>query len=433
MEDIAGRRFPPASDTLSRAIGPIVPRRLHLHIVPVPRRRSVSQAIALCRCSDPAQMNQATAPSSAQFHEHGTYQALVSELSQLSPQQLREAAYQRTSELLDSRFLFWLRDQERRQGLGPADQQLLSRLGQELTMMREWTEEQSNRKLLPTLASSLAYSNLRRWQEETGSGAPEVVPGVDLEQLYRLGEQEERKLRDSLGTGGGNTRPGRGITHSGIEEFTKHNKAYADLAAGVMARVRQRLMGYDDEGPPAAAAVLRALLRQMGSPEERANFLPDAFIPPGLQVLPDAAATDASSGGFTKPSFVVTTPEALMTAARDRLAALAQDEDSEGGVRSTATTGGAEALESFPIAVKVAAEDAASQGTASAIAAAGSGASSLRQQGASQGQARHAVLPSGEHEVTALGELLELIEEYDRQVYSRKTPLERMGHSAGPW
>ncbi|GIL54978.1 hypothetical protein Vafri_10655 [Volvox africanus] len=421
MEDIAGRRFPPASAPTPRAMGPILPRRLHLHFVPVLRHRPIPQAIVLCRCGNP--MSQATPPPSAPFPKQETFQALVSELSTLSPLQLRDAAYQRASELLDSRFLFWLRDQERRPELGAADRELLSRLGQELTMMREWTEEQSNRKLLPNLASSLAYSNLRRWQEETGSGAPEVVPGVDLEQLYRLGEQEERKLRNSLETGGGGTGPRQGATRSGIEEFTKHNKAYADLAAGAMARARQRLLGYDDEGPSAAAAALRALLQEMASPEERANFLPDAFTPPGLQVLPDTAARGTSSGGVPKLSFVVTTPEALMTAARERLAALAQDEGGEGVLHSTATNGRAEA----------AAEEAAIQDTASKSVAAGSRASSLRQQGSSQGKVRHAVLPSGEDEVTALEELLELIDEYDRQVYSRKTPLERMGHSSGPW
>ncbi|GLI67318.1 hypothetical protein VaNZ11_011505 [Volvox africanus] len=423
MEEITGRRFPPASAPTTRAIGPILQQRLHLHIVPVLRHRPVPRAIVLCRCSDSAEMSQANPPPSAPFPKQGTFQALVSELSPLSPLQLQDVAYQRASELLDSRFLFWLRDQERRPELGAADRELISRLGQELTMMREWTEEQSNRKLLPSLASSLAYSNLRRWQEETGSGAPEVVPGVDLEQLYRLGEQEERKLRDSLEAGSSGTKPKRGAARTGIEEFTKHNKAYADLAAGAMARVRQRLMGYDDEGPSAAAAVLRVLLQEMASPEERANFLPDAFTPPGLQVLPDTAGTGASSGGVHKLSFAVTTPEALMTAAMERLAALAEDEGGKGVLHSTATNDRAEA----------AAEEATSQGAASKAVAAGSGTSSLCQQGSSRGQVRHAVLPSGEDEVTALKELLELIEEYDRQVYSRKTPLERMGHSAGPW
>ncbi len=51
-----------------------------------------------------------------------------------------------------------------------------------------------------------------------------------------------------------------------------------------MARVRSRLMGFDDNGPRAAAEVLQALTRGMGSTEERATFLPDAFTPPGLQV-----------------------------------------------------------------------------------------------------------------------------------------------------
>lgn len=79
----------------------------------------------------------------------------MSELAPLSAQQLRQAAAARTDELLDSRFLFWLRDQERREGLpgmpgAPGQgQQLASaelreaaaRLGQELTLMREWVGE----------------------------------------------------------------------------------------------------------------------------------------------------------------------------------------------------------------------------------------------------------------------------------------------------
>lgn len=81
---------------------------------------------------------------------------------------------------------------------------------------------------------------------------------------------------------------------SGTHNPPQHNKAYADLAAGAMARVRSRLMGYQDdgegsggeggEGSSAAQAVLRALLHGMYSTEERATFLPDAFTPPGLQV-----------------------------------------------------------------------------------------------------------------------------------------------------
>ncbi|GLC41650.1 hypothetical protein PLESTB_000692900 [Pleodorina starrii] len=355
---------------------------------------------------DTASPSASSAPAPAGAEE-AAYQALVSELGPLSPQQLRQAAQERSWQLLDSRFLFWLREQERRPGLGSDQREVLSRLGQELTMMREWREEQANRTLLPSLASSLAYSNLQRWREETGAEAPEVVPGVDLEQLYRLGEQvghvglmtrgsleEERKLRASWGGGGGGgggggTGPRRVSPRSGIEEFTKHNKAYADLAASAMARVRQRLMGFDDDGPSAAAAVLHALLRQMGSAEERANYLPEAFTPPGLQIQPEPSVPGSGGGG--KPYFVVTTPAALTAAARERLAALMAPEGGEGG--------------------------------GAAAAAAAAAAEPVRRES----------LPSGEDEAAALTELLELVEEYDRAVYSRKTPLERMGHNPGPW
>ncbi len=50
-------------------------------------------------------------------------------------------------------------------------------------------DERQSRTLLPPLAASLAYSNLQRWREETGGQTPQLVAGVDLEQLYKLGEQ----------------------------------------------------------------------------------------------------------------------------------------------------------------------------------------------------------------------------------------------------
>ncbi|GFR50360.1 hypothetical protein Agub_g12571, partial [Astrephomene gubernaculifera] len=88
--------------------------------------------------------------SSSSASDDAAYQALVLELSALSPQQIREAANSRPEQLLDSRFLFWLRDQERRAALGGAAlgpvgrlpaaerREVLERLGRELTMMREW-------------------------------------------------------------------------------------------------------------------------------------------------------------------------------------------------------------------------------------------------------------------------------------------------------
>ncbi|EFJ41243.1 hypothetical protein VOLCADRAFT_107764 [Volvox carteri f. nagariensis] len=406
--NVATRRSGPARLFETRARRAILAEWYRLSLAVGPGHRPSCQTRTVCPCSGPAepapQLPSAVAP------DHAPYQALLSELAPLSPQQLRVEAHRRPSQLLDVGFLFWLRDQERRPGLRAIDRELLSRLGQELTMMREWTEEQSNRTLLPSLASSLAYGNLRQWREETGAEAPEVVPGVPLEQLYRLGEEEERKLRESLrGGGGGGTGPRRVSARSGIEEFTKYNKAYADLAAGAVARVRQRLMGFDDDGPSAASAVLRALLRQMGSPEERANSLPEAFSPPGLQVLPDdATATGAIGQGGGKPSFFMTTPAALMAAARTRLGELTGAD--EGGIA----------------ALSLGTPDAAV-----ALVEAGSAASGRTLPEGGRGWP--GLLPSGEDEVTVLEELLQLIDQYDKQVYSRKTPLERMGHTPGPW
>lgn len=376
------------------------------------------------------------------------YRALVAELAPLSTPELRAAAAARPTELLDSGFLFWLRDREGggKGALGPAAQagqpgaaglgsrtmpaaerEALARLGQELTMMREWEDERQSRTLLPPLAASLAYSNLQRWREETGGETPQLVAGVDLEQLYKLGEQEERKLRESLesGGGGGGLRPRKEQQRSSIEEFTKHNKAYADLAAGAMARVRSRLMGFDDNGPRAAAEVLQALTRGMGSTEERATFLPDAFTPPGLQVSPQPRAAGAGGG---KPSFVVTTPQALLEAIRARREELqaqaAQRQQQQQGAAP------AEQTQREP-QQQQGAEPAAPKETlpwrkkAPAAGAAAAEAQGMQKQGPER-------LPSGEDEEAVLCELAELVEEYDRVVFSRKTPLERMGHSSWP-
>ncbi|KAG2434918.1 hypothetical protein HYH02_012116 [Chlamydomonas schloesseri] len=399
-------------------------------------------------------------------------QALVAELAPLSAEQLRQAAAARPDELLDSGFLFWLRDQERRAGLpgmaaalgqgqggSPPSAELreaAARLGQELTLMREWVEEQANRKLLPSLASSLAYANLKQWRQETGKQAPRVAKGVDLDQLYRLGEEEEKKLRESLGAGGFGSGPRKGpATRSAIEEFTKHNKAYADLAAGAMARVRSRFMGFQDDGSDggsgvggsdgegvsgAAQAVLRALLHGMGSTEERATFLPDAFTPPGLQIPPEA------EGG--KPSFVVTSPEALTAAIRARQAALSAQ---PAAAAATPAAEGAGSGASGATGGPAAGDDAAAikarwrpgQGRTAPAAAAGADAASPQGAQAPQAQPQPLLgalrsnelqkLPCGQAEADVLRELAELVEEYDRAVFSRKTPLERMGHSSAPW
>ncbi|KAG2434812.1 hypothetical protein HXX76_007697 [Chlamydomonas incerta] len=445
----------------------------HARVVQRGGRGCIRARLHRCQATRPSgAAPDATAPSPADVQR---YQALVSELASLSAQQLRQAAAARSDELLDSRFLFWLRDQERRAGLpgmpgapgqgqplGSAElREAAARLGQELTLMREWVEEQANRKLLPSLASSLAYSNLKQWRVETGKQAPQVAKGVDLDQLYRLGEEEEKKLRESLagGTGGFGSGPRKGpATRSAIEEFTKHNKAYADLAAGAMARVRARLMGYQDDasgggeggeggaGPSAAQVVLRTLLHGMGSTEERATFMPDAFAPPGLQIPPEA------EGG--KPSFVVTSPEALTSAIRARLAALsgqtagaapdaasAATSTSESTSASAGTSSSASSGSGSDSAVKARwrpgqgrAAPAPAPAPADAVAAPPQPTAPPPPQQQQQPQQQPgALLPCGQSEAEVLTELVELVEEYDRAVYSRKTPLERMGHSSAPW
>ncbi|KAG2490829.1 hypothetical protein HYH03_010750 [Edaphochlamys debaryana] len=364
------------------------------------------------------------------------YLSWCEELVGLSASQLREAAFQRP-ELLDSPFLFWLRDRERRAGVPAAERAQLERLGGELTAMREWTEERSNRTLLPSLASSLAYSNLKKWREETGSVAPEVAKGVRLEDLYRLGEEEERKLRDSLEGGGGafGMGPRREQQRSSIEEFTKYNKAYADLAAGAMARVRSRLMGFDDDGPSAAASVLEALLSGMGSAEERATYLPGAFTPPGLQVGPPPGSTGA--GG--RPSYAVTTPQELLAVARERLQAITAAD--AGAAAATPASPAPSSSSLHPEDAKLppwrpkgrAATPPPEGSPASGPAPSSPTASAPSPPGASPSPARPRVLPSGEPEAEALADLVALAEEYERAVYSHKSPLERLGHTQGPW
>lgn len=57
----------------------------------------------------------------------------------MAPEELRQATMRRPDELLDSRFLFWLRDAERAPRTPPARRAALARLGEQLTAFREWT------------------------------------------------------------------------------------------------------------------------------------------------------------------------------------------------------------------------------------------------------------------------------------------------------
>lgn len=56
-------------------------------------------------------------------------------------------------------------------------------------------EAEASRRMLPPLASSLAYSNYTQWRSshsEEGVDLPEVTPGVSLTDLYRAAEREVR-------------------------------------------------------------------------------------------------------------------------------------------------------------------------------------------------------------------------------------------------
>mmetsp|Transcript_26006 Transcript_26006/g.56707 ORF Transcript_26006/g.56707 Transcript_26006/m.56707 type:complete len:380 (+) Transcript_26006:79-1218(+) len=334
--------------------------------------------------------------------QEARYQALLSELRSLQVGELRTAVSKRP-ELTSSTFLFWLSDHERK--LQGSDKEEVQRVGGELVYLKEWMEYQTNKTLIPSLASSLAYSNYQEWRTENpGASAPEIAPGVDVEQLYKLSEKEERKLRDSPSAyfvGQATSAPAGPRGRSSVDEFAKSNQAYMDLAAGAMARARARLMGYQDDEQGAAVQALDVLLQYMYSREERATFLPEAFIPPGLS-LPGGRGS------------VVTTPQALLQAARSSLKQLhsrGQQASSEGDAASD-TGASSSSSSSAPV-------------QASSIQGSSIG-------GASVSSALPDVLTSGESTVQVLKELIEDVEEYEAHVYKGKSQLERFG-AQGPW
>ncbi len=144
-----------------------------------------------------------------------------------------------------------------------------------------------------------------------------------------------------------------------------------------------------------------------------------------LQVSPQPGA---SGGGGGKPSFVVTTPQALLEAIRARREELqlqaAQRQQQPGAAPAEKTQQGQQLHGGAPAAPKETLPWRKKASDAGAAAAA-QGRQGVQQQGPER-------LPSGEEEEAVLCELAELVEEYDRVVFSRKTPLERMGHSSWP-
>ncbi|KAI8464972.1 MAG: hypothetical protein J3K34DRAFT_461669 [Monoraphidium minutum] len=265
----------------------------------------------------------------------------------------------------------------------------LSELAAQLVTLKEAADWEAAQRSLPPLASSLAYSNYASWRGDNGGvAAPDVAPGVSVEDLYRAGERAELQLRS-----GGGLRPREAAP---LDDFARRGPGavYSAQAAAAMERVRARLMGYEDDGPgaagggegsdegsssaseasggaseagggPAAERVLRALLLECSCRGERAQAVAEACVPPGLEVAADAP------GG--RPVSVCTSPPRLLAAI-----ALAQ-----------------QLLE-----------------------------------GASGGGGPAAALPSGEGAAVVLSELAEDVAQYEAAVYRRLSPLERYG--AGP-
>jgi hypothetical protein len=60
----------------------------------------------------------------------------------------------------------------------------------DLSACSDW---EASRRLLPPLASSLAYSNYSSWQaQHEGQALPQVAPGVSIPDLYKAAEREVR-------------------------------------------------------------------------------------------------------------------------------------------------------------------------------------------------------------------------------------------------
>eukprot|EP00878_Enallax_costatus_P045542 GHUV01054952.1.p1 GENE.GHUV01054952.1~~GHUV01054952.1.p1 ORF type:complete len:239 (+),score=73.05 GHUV01054952.1:804-1520(+) len=179
--------------------------------------------------------------------------------------------------------------------------------------------------MLPPLASSLAYSNYSNWQaDHQGQQLPDVASGVSIADLYKAAEREEAKLQQWQTK----QRP-----TSTVDTFAAAS-GYQQAAADAMARVRARLMGFTDDETyptqqqkdgeqdadaaspahsdarehssndsrsesavvsPAAEQILQELLTGCSCREERAIVLPEAMMPPGLEVRGRTAHSVATS------------------------------------------------------------------------------------------------------------------------------------------
>lgn len=339
---------------------------------------------------------QAAADSSGSRQaDNQEFQELLARLQQLSFQELQQLCEEGQSGaegqvVFSASFLFWLSGQEK-QAAGSRKQEL-AKLAAQLVYLKEQADWEASRRLLPPLASSLAYSNFSSWQaQHEGQALPQVAPGVSIPDLLKAAEREEAKLKQWQSP----SRPS-----SSLDSFAA-SSGYKQMAADAMARVRARLSGWEDDDSfatnsssssssssgagsggleagkdsssssssrlsPAAQQALQELLVGCSCREERATVLPEAFMPPGLQVT---RAPGSSDSGATK---VVTTPQRMLDVVQWRL-------------------------------------------------------QQLQQPASTEAQQQQQLLPSGEALQQALLELQEDITEYDVHVYSRMTKRDMYG------
>ncbi|KAG1658861.1 hypothetical protein FOA52_008818 [Chlamydomonas sp. UWO 241] len=353
------------------------------------------------------------------FYDAGTaereYKPLLSELlAAEGASGVRSLAASRPL-ALTSAFQFWLSDAARKARGGAGERERLSRLTAELVQLKEWQDWQTSKNLLPAMASSLAYKNYRAWQADSGgASAPDPVEGVDIEELYKLGQREEAKMCDgtsvfsvragsssssSSSSGSSDSDSGSSSGGAGRGASAQGSEAYRDMAAAAMERTRARLLGYDDADT--AGQVLNLLLTECCGREERASTLPEALRAPGLSVE-----------GSTRR--VCTTPDALAAEIRARM----RGGEGQGAAGAAGTAGGTSAA-----GAAGAAGTAGATGVADAANAAGAaggrplGGGSAAGAGGVQGQA---LLPSGEPLSRALAELAEDLDEYDTHVLRRR-------------
>eukprot|EP00877_Chromochloris_zofingiensis_P003714 jgi/Chrzof1/13343/Cz07g29170.t1 len=298
-----------------------------------------------------------------------TFEDLLDQLRDVPPDLLHEIYISRR-QAFTADFMFWLAEQERKV-LG-SHKATLANLASQLVYWQECESWQESQRLLPSLASSVAYQNYQEWRaQNNGAEVGDVVPGVSVEELYKASEREEVKLQQQGGT--------TSAASSSFNAFASHHTAYAELAAGAMARARARLMGYEDgDDINAAIKVLDALLTGCSCREERATVLPEACTPPGIQV--EVRADGA-------PGFMCSNPTQLLAAVKQKQQEVAASNTSS------------------------------DQGS-------GNGFTSTRPSQQQQ------LLPSREPLAVALQDLAQDIVEYDTHVFQRLSPLERYGGQA---